>query len=109
MPTRVNKSTYGTTTAGVFAFTDSDKEDDFIIDKKIWESEMTTALKAHSKFIDNGEAVFLAIKGQTEPTVWDKMCADAAFAAIQDEKCPVCAPVHLAFINATNFTGHFSS
>ena len=50
---------------------------------------MTTALKAHSKFIDNGEAIFLAIKGQTKPTVWDKMCADAAFAVIQDEKCPV--------------------
>ena len=62
MPTRVNKSTYGTTTAGVFTFTDSDREDDYIIDKKIWESEMTTALKAHSKFIDNGEAIFLAIK-----------------------------------------------
>ena len=66
-----------------------DREDDYIVGRKIWETEMAIALKAHNKFLDSGVAIFLTINGQIKPTVWDKMCADSTFAAIQDEKCPV--------------------
>ena len=59
---------------GRITFTNSDREDDCIVDEKMWEPELTTALKAYNKFIDNGEAIFFAIKGQTEPKEWNKMC-----------------------------------
>ena len=39
--------------------------------------------------MNNGETIFLAIRGQVEPFLWDKTKDGPRFAAIQILKCPI--------------------
>ena len=45
--------------------------------------------KQYQEYVNNGEYIMLAIKGQVEPSLWDKTKGDVRFAAIQAAKCPI--------------------
>ena len=50
---------------------------------------MTSGIKNWENYKNNGEYVFLTIKGQVEPALWDKTKDDPRFAAIQTLKCSI--------------------
>ena len=70
LPSRVFKIVYGTiATDGFFAFTGIDSEENHLVDKELWKYEIANAVGKWETFVNDGEAIYLAIKGQTEPTV----------------------------------------
>ena len=90
MPARVVKTDFGTLAANdTFTFTDFASEEDYNHEKDMWKQEATLAIKTYEKFVNDGECLFIAIKGQTDPTLWDQTVADPLFAAIQIAKCPI--------------------
>ena len=49
-----------------------EQEERFARDSKIWDSESRKGIRKWNKYKENGEALFLTIKGQIDPTLWDR-------------------------------------
>jgi len=64
-------------------------EDRFNRDNKLWDSESKLGINNWNKYEQHGEALFLVIKGQVEPSLWDKTKDDPAFAGVEALKCPI--------------------
>ena len=96
MPAAVNKLNYGAfDNAGVFVFNGAnateryEQEQDFDMNKKIWESEQREGIRKWNKYQEHSEALFLTIKGQIDRALWDRTMDDAQFAAVEAGKCPI--------------------
>ena len=66
-----------------------DTEEDYNRDYKLWERSLAAGIKQYVDYVNHGEYIFLAIRGQVEPSLWDKTKDDARFAAVQALKCPI--------------------
>ena len=69
MPTTVNKLNYGAfNNAGAFEFAGAnatemyEQEQNYDIDKKIWESEQREGIRKWNKYQEHSEALFLTVK-----------------------------------------------
>ena len=97
MPTNVSRIDYGHFNAvgdayifnGATPIARLDEEDQFNRDKSLWESNSKAGINNRNKYKQHGESIFLAIKRQVEPSLWDKTKDDPAFAAIEALKCPI--------------------
>ena len=75
MHTRVVKTDYNILANDIFAFFDFASEEDYNHEKDMWKQEATLAIKTYAKFLNDGKCLFIAIKGQTDPTLWDQTVA----------------------------------
>ena len=92
MPADVGRSTYGAmNAAGVFLWNENvlDTDDRYTRDMKVWDRSVSAGINQWNKYVNNGESLCLAIKGQVEPSLWDKTKDDTRFAAIQALQCPI--------------------
>ena len=98
MPTRISRSNYGDFTgadADVFTYHGNtpaermDEEDQYRSDELLWESTFKAGINKWNRYEEHGKSIFLAIKGQVEPSLWDKTMDDPRFAAIKILKCPL--------------------
>ena len=96
MPATVNKLNYGAfNNANAFVFTGAnatemyENEQNYEIDKKIWESEQREGIQKWGKYQEHSEALFLTIKGQIDPALWDRTMDNAQFTAVEAGKCPI--------------------
>ena len=96
MPATVNKLSYGSfNNAGAFEFDGAnpteryESEQEYDVDKKIWESEQREGIRKWNKYQEHSEALFLTIKGQIDKALWDRTMDDAQFAAVEAGKCPI--------------------
>jgi hypothetical protein len=64
-------------------------EEDYKIDYNIWKAEFGIMLKDFKQYEKEADYLFLAIKGQFEPTAWDDLEHDIRFGPICLKKCPV--------------------
>ena len=74
---------------GAMAAERYEQEERFARDSKIWDSEPRKGIRKWNKYKENGEALFLTIKGQIDPTLWDRTMDNAQFAAVETLKCPI--------------------
>ena len=58
-------------------------------DYKIWGRNVTAGIKQWKHYVNNGECIFLAIQGQVEPSLWDKIKDDVRFPVVQASKWPI--------------------
>ena len=75
IPTVVRKRDYGTVNnVGVFEWHAAalDTQDEYNRDYKIWDRNVTARIKQWKDYVNNGEYIFLALRGQVEPSLWDK-------------------------------------
>ena len=56
---------------------------------QVWNRSVSAGINQWNKYVNDGESLILAIKGQVETSLWDKTKGDARFAAIQTLKCPI--------------------
>ena len=96
MPATVNKLSYGSfNRADAFEFDGAnaserfESEQEYDVDKKIWESEQREGVRKWGKYQEHSEALFLTIKGQIDKALWDRTMDDAQFAAVEAGKCPI--------------------
>ena len=92
MPIAPRRRDYGAVDAhGVFQWRAPalDTEEDCKRDYKIWERSLAAGIKRFEDYTNNGEFIFHAIRGQVEPSLWDKTRADVRFAAVQALNCPI--------------------
>ena len=92
MPADVGRSTYSTmNAAGVFVWNGNvlDIEGRYTRDMKVWDKSVSAGINQWNKYVNDGEFLCLAIKGQIKPSLWDKTKDDTRFVAIQASKCPI--------------------
>ena len=56
---------------------------------KVWNKSVPAGISQWNKYVNDGKSLMLAIKGQVEPSLWDKTENDTRFATIQALKCPI--------------------
>ena len=88
MPPGVGRSVCGAMNAAnlpVFVWNGNalDTEDQYNRDMKVWDRSVTAAINQWNSYENNGEALMLAIKGQVETSLWDKIKGDSRFLAVQ--------------------------
>ena len=94
MPPPVRRSSYGsmnTANPPVFQWDGNalDTEDQYNIDMQVWNKSVSAAINQWNSYVNNGEALMLAIKGQIDTSLWDKLVTDSRFLAVQTDKCPI--------------------
>ena len=65
-------------------------------DRSEWESVNKAEIIKWNRYEEHGQSIFLAIKGQVEPSLWDKTRDDPGFTDMDASKCPI------ALINLMN-------
>ena len=56
-----------------------DTEDQYNIDMQVWNKSVSAAISQWNSYVNNGEALMLAIKGQIDTSLWDKLVTDSRF------------------------------
>ena len=88
LPTCISKIDYGGFTGDVFTYNGNtpaarlEEEERYRGNKSEWESTNKAGINKWNRYEDHGKSIFLAIKGQVEPSLWDKTRDDPRFAAI---------------------------
>jgi hypothetical protein len=86
--TAPSQRSYCTVTKDVFSYSGKGQEE-YRIAYDMWKAEYTHTLKAFLEYEKNVTHIFLALKGQFEVVVWDKLQHDARYTTVMATQCHV--------------------